>query len=91
MSKEMWIIALGVWVVVVRTVLGVPGSWQTALFVMSGAAIVVIGFLLRGEAIKRSMQSHVTQPERRGSYSFIDNASSPAPAHEHQEGITSLN
>ena len=53
MSKEMTIIALGIWIVVVPY-LGVPGSWKIALLVLSGLAIAVIGFLLRGEALTRS-------------------------------------
>ena len=88
MSKEMAIIALGLWIIVVRTLLGLPGSWQTALLVLSGAAIVVIGFLLRGEAIGREMRSRSRLEERSGTYPFVDNAT---PTHEHKEGITSLN
>lgn len=86
MSKEMLVIVLGVFVVLVRTVLGFPGSWQTALFILAGVAIAVTGFLLRGEAISRAQAPRPAH--RRESYPFADAA--PA-AHDHQEGITSLN
>lgn len=98
MSKEMLVIILGVWIVVVRTLLGVPGSWQTALIIVSGIALVVIGFLLRGEALSRSAAPRSGNPRN---YSFVESlptgqAGAPtmpeAPAtHEYKEGITSLN
>lgn len=88
MSKEMTLIVLGIWVVVVPY-LGVPGQWRTVLLVVSGIAIAVIGFLLRGEALGRGTPTskHAT---------FVDNIAphdaTPAEIHEHQkEGITSLN
>src|SRR3989338_9866751 len=72
MSKEMAVIGLGIFVIVVRTMLGVPGSWQTALFVAAGVALVVIVFLLRGEAISRSALPRFERPWR--SYPFVDNS-----------------
>ena len=100
MSKEMMVIALGASVIVIRTLLGVPGEWQTVLFVVSGIALVVVGFLLRGEAISRSGGP---RPAQNRSYSFVESlptgeADAPTPPeaptsiHEHhKEGITSLN
>ncbi len=93
MSKEMLVIALGVWVILVRTMLGIPGEWQTVLLIASGVALAILGFLLRGEAISRAQ---VSRPASRQSYPFVE---TPAPAepqpapetHEHKEGITSLN
>lgn len=90
MSKEMLVIALGVWVIVVRTLLGIPGEWQTALLVLSGLALAVTGFLLRGEAIGRAQMPR-SVPPRRENYPFVENSAEHAPAHEHKEGITSLN
>ena len=55
MSKEMSIIVLG-FLVVVTPHLGVPGSWHTFLFGVSGLAIAILGFLLRGETISRGMR-----------------------------------
>jgi hypothetical protein len=91
MSKEMTLIVLGIWVAVVPY-LGIPGMWRTALLVLSGIGIAIIGFLLRGEVLGRGVTSskHTT---------FVDNVTSSRPAapdpslqtHEHKEGITSLN
>ena len=89
MSKEMAVIGLGIFVIVVRTMLGVPGSWQTALFVAAGVALLVIGFLLRGEAISRSALPRFERPGR--SYPFVDNSAPTAAPNEYKEGITSLN
>lgn len=55
MSKEMGVIALGLWVIVVPY-LGIPGSWRTVLLVLAGVGITIIGFLLRGEVISRGVQ-----------------------------------
>ena len=88
MSKEMMVIALGLWIIAIRTFLGVPGSWQTFLFIATGAALAVIGFLLRGEALGRARPASES-PSKKSSYSFIE--SGTPPVHEHKEGITSLN
>lgn len=88
MSKEMMVIVLGLSVIAIRTVLGVPGSWQTFLFIITGAALAVIGFLLRGEALGRTHGSGA-QYSKKSSYSFVENGATPV--HEHTEGITSLN
>ena len=65
MSKEMGIIVLGV-VVVIQPYLGVPNSWHTVISVVAGLAIMVLGFLLRGEALAGG---------RKGSsrHSFVEN------------------
>ena len=64
MSKEMLIIVLGVWVVVL-TQLGVPyRPWGAVLFALTGVALAVIGFLLRGEALGRTMDSNTPSPKR---------------------------
>lgn len=88
MSKEMAVIALGVFVIVIRTVLGVPGEWQTVLFILTGIALVVVGFLLRGEAISRHTSARAVQTR---SYSFVESTPEAVTTHEHKEGITSLN
>lgn len=89
------VIALGLWIIVIRTLLGVPGSWQTFLFIVTGVALAVIGFLLRGEALSRAAARPAERTQRAAAYSFVDSTpeSSPvaAPAHDHKEGITSLN
>ena len=50
MSKEMSVIALGLWVLVMPY-LGIYRSWLTLLMVITGVALLVLGFLLRGEAL----------------------------------------
>jgi hypothetical protein len=50
MSKEMSIIALGVWVIVLPY-LGIYRSWLVVLMVITGLALMGIGFLLRGEKL----------------------------------------
>jgi len=68
MSKEMGVILLGVWVVVVPY-LGLPTSWKTILIVLSGIGIVALGLLIRGETLsRRSVHRH--DP-------FIENTPSP--------------
>jgi hypothetical protein len=52
MSKEMSIILLGLWVMIVPY-LGVPSPWRTGLLVLSGGAIALLGFLLRGQTISK--------------------------------------
>ena len=87
MSKEMMVIVLGLWIIVIRMFLGVPGSWQTFLFIITGAALAVIGFLLRGEALGRARP--IEPNSKKSSYSFIE--SGTPSVHEQKEGITSLN
>lgn len=92
MSKEMAVIALGIFVILVRTSLGLPGSWQTPLIILSGVGLAILGFLLRGEAIKRNSSAPARSEGR--SYSFVENTPTApsSPTHvQPQEGITSLN
>ena len=78
MSKEMTVVALGVWVVIVPY-LGVPGSWRTAILVLSGIGIALVGLLLRGERLARGGTE---------SRSFAESA---PESYEQKEGITSFN
>lgn len=50
MSKEMTVLVLGFWVLVLPY-LGIPGSWRTVFLVVTGLALVTLGFLMRGEKI----------------------------------------
>ena len=80
----MTIIVLGVWVAIVPY-LGVPGTWRTALLLVSGLGIAIVGFLLRGESIGRAQH-------RNARSTFVETtAEQPHSHHDHQEGITSLN
>lgn len=89
MSKETMLILLGLFVMALRTVLGLPGSWQTLLLVLAGGCVAIIGFLLRGESLARGNRDHRHN-------SFVEARPEPPPSpqppqpHGH-EGITSLN
>ena len=94
MSKEMMVIVLGLWIIAVRTLFGLPGSWQTFLFIATGVALAVVGFLLRGEALGRTRPT--ASLSKKSSYPFIESlpagqAGGAPVTHEHKEGITSLN
>jgi len=91
MSKETSILALGVWVFILPF-LGVPGSWRTVFLVLSGIAIVILGFLLRGEAMAKGPRIHRGRGHH-SSHSFVEHI--PEAAHDTAEqgrdGIGSLN
>ncbi len=80
MSKEMLVIVLGLFTVVV-TQLGIPSSWKMLIVAVTGLAIACIGFLLRGEALSRGADPLGT--------SYLE--SRPRHADEEKVGITSLN
>jgi hypothetical protein len=64
MSKEMAIIALGVWVVIMPY-LGIYRSWLTVLMVVTGLGLVVLGFLLRGEKLTDEHHGRATPKNNR--------------------------
>lgn len=89
MSKETTIIVLGLWIIVLPY-LGIPGGWRTTLLILTGAALMGLGFLLRNEALGRG--SHTKGS--RGQNSFVENTASITQDYSdetHKEGITSLN
>lgn len=87
MSKETSVILLGVAVVVIPY-LGAPLSWRILLLVIAGLTLIIVGFLLRARGLTRAGK---TSPH----HSFVENdavlVTHDQPAHEHKEGITSLN
>lgn len=82
MSKELAVILLGVWIIVL-TQLGIPGSWRTILLILSGLVIAGIGLYLRAEALGRG--------ERTPHHNFVENGGPSHPQHERKEGVGSLN
>lgn len=48
MTKDVGILVLGL-VVVATPFLGLPSSWKTVIFVISGLVIAFLAFLLRGD------------------------------------------
>jgi hypothetical protein len=86
MSKEMTIIVLGAWAIVLPY-LGIPSGWRTTLLIVTGIAFMVLGFLLRGEALSRGHKGS-------SRHSFVENTATITQdysQHDHKEGITSLN
>lgn len=86
MSKEMTVVALGIWILILPY-LGVPGSWRTTLLALTGVGLIVLGFFLRAEVLSRG--------GRHGSHhSFVENSATSAQehhSHDRKEGINSLN
>jgi hypothetical protein len=85
MSKEMTLIVLGVWVIIVPH-LGVPTSWKTIIFFLTGAVIAGIGFMLRGQGLSHDTRHHEHQ-------TFVENASHGTNqfTHGERQGINSFN
>jgi hypothetical protein len=79
MSKEMTIIVLGVWVIVVPY-LGFPTSWKTVIFFVTGVLVVYLGFSLRAGALARGSRRTEHHPFAENHYS-----------HGQKEGINSFN
>ena len=93
MSKEVSVILLGAAVIVIPY-LGIPSLWRTLLLVLVGLTIILIGFLLRSQGMRRPGKTSPYQP-------FVENVPNRGSdaaqiardysQHEHKEGITSLN
>ena len=84
MTKEMTVITLGIWVIIVPY-LGVPISWRTGILIITGLCIVLVGFLLRARTPYGKIQ-HRDHP-------FVENTSMQegSNSHDRKERITSLN
>ncbi len=74
MSKEVAIVALGIWLAILPF-LGFPGSWRTPLIFLSGLSIAALGFFLRAEALSRGRGDRKDAP-------FSQNSASSASTHE---------
>ena len=68
MSKEMGVIGLGIFVVVVPF-LGIPEAWKTPLLVVAGLLVALLGFLMRGQVLSQS-RGRDAHPEGRP---FVEN------------------
>ena len=86
MSKEAGVILLGIFTLVVPF-LGFPSSWRTAMLVLAGGGLIVIGFLLRAEALSRIGRSGSGTAGPR--HSFVENGAASSEAstttHEREE------
>jgi hypothetical protein len=85
MSKETVLILLGLFVMALRTLLGLPGTWQTAALVLAGGAVAMIGFLLRGESLARGKH------HRQDSFAEAQPIRPTTHQHGKEDGIGSLN
>ena len=61
MSKEMTVIALGLFIAVVPY-LGIPTAWKTPLLLLAGILLMIVGFLLRGAALSRGLEGSESRP-----------------------------
>jgi hypothetical protein len=85
MSKEMWVIVLGL-LVIAMPHLGIPGAWKTILFVVLGASIAALGFLLRGESLSRGSGAVANREH------FVESTPSSVSSVPHEsQGINSFN
>ncbi len=82
MSKEMSIIALGVWVIIMPY-LGIYRSWLTVLMVLTGVVLMVLGFLLRGETITRENHNSPKSPRRPRKQHMPFEESAPVVSHDY--------
>ena len=86
MSKEVAVIVLAAWVII-ETQLGVPSSWHTALLILTGLGLIVLGLYLRAEALSRGLGGSKNRP-------FVENTATVVrdyTEHDRKEGINSLN
>jgi len=67
MSKEMAVIAFGIWVIIIPY-LGIPGEWRTILTVVTGAVLIILGFFLRAEMLSRGSRHS-------NHHTFVENGS----------------
>lgn len=85
MSKEMTVIVLGLFVIVVPF-LGIPGEWRTILLALSGLVLSTVGFLLRGELLSRG-----TRPNEHHPFEESAGAGQRPTIHDRQESLGPLN
>ena len=78
----MSIIALGVWVIIMPY-LGIYRSWLTILMVLTGIALMVLGFLLRGETIAREHHNAPKHPRRPRKSHVTFEESAPVVEHDY--------
>lgn len=52
MSREMTLIVLGLLTIVIPYT-GFPSAWRTAMLVLCGALVAVVGFMMRGQTLSK--------------------------------------
>lgn len=87
MSKDTTLVVLGVWITFLPY-LGIPSSWKTTLFVLTGLILVLLGLAMRRDALRRGARREAHRP-------FVENtdvhSTTPPDRYDRKEGITSLN
>jgi hypothetical protein len=87
MSKETGVLAAGL-LVFLTPFLGVPGSWRTVILIILGAAIAIMGFLLRGQSLGHAPRIKNSSASRsRSQQAFVESPiqSLPDEAHESED------
>ena len=83
MKKDISLITLGVWIVVVPF-LGFPGTWKTIIFVISGLAVVLLTVLWRHELLRSGF------PQKKGNHDvFVENGNVPQRVERHRLRVVS--
>lgn len=88
MSKEMTVILVGVWIIILPY-LGIHSSWKTFLLVITGLGLIGVGFLLRAEALGQGRAGN-----GKDHYPFVENSTAQIThnySNNDKEGINSLN
>ena len=71
MTKDVGILILGL-TVAATPFLGIPSSWKTVIFVVSGLIIAILSFLLRGNLSLTAYSKH--NKEERRTDTFAENS-----------------
>jgi hypothetical protein len=75
MSREMAVVLLGVWVIVLPH-LGVPHTWAVIITTATGLAIIVAGLYARAKLLTGAARRSTHHP-------FVENAGGTDGIHEH--------
>ncbi len=78
---------MGVWVIIMPY-LGIYRSWLVILMVLTGIALMVLGFLLRGETIAEEHQSTPKAPHRPRRSHVTFEESAPVVSHDYSDHST---
>ncbi len=76
MSREMAVVVLGLWVIVLPH-LGVPRSWSVIIITLTGISIIAAGLYMRARALSGGARRSTHHP-------FVDNAGMDG-VHEHTQ------
>lgn len=75
MSREMAVVTLGIWVIILPH-LGVPHSWAVIITTVTGVAIIMAGLYMRAKMLAGAARRSSHHP-------FVENAAETDGIHEH--------